>query len=347
MNPNIYSKDDNLRYVDNLVEDFDEYVKCRAEEFKFRCKHDNIPGLAFVHSFENFKEKFLIHSEYAVIVASPYSQKALNMLIPRLLVFLTARSIMAEVETFAFQAEIAQLMSLIIKQIFELIRVLDSQKEMVIKIFPDKDSTILAFIETGIDLTIAEPINILGTTVRSGTKASIIGSHGSKWSSLICRWAPDRERDPSREQIVSLRYISVMDREQIVSKAWLYHESKGKIFEICNFQNSINHYKNLNVESGSYGQIFIKIFNSSIITIDIAGSETIRIIKEKIYNKVKIPLKVQSLYKGRKQLKEDRYLVEYGIESGNTLHMLLQLNGGCDEQDWEEKFQKRERGNIN
>ena len=40
-------------------------------------------------------------------------------------------------------------------------------------------------------------------------------------------------------------------------------------------------------------------------------------------------------------MKEDSYLVEYGIESGNTLHMLLQLKGGCDEQDWEDKFQKK------
>eukprot|EP00903_Cladosiphon_okamuranus_P008382 g8060.t1 len=79
-------------------------------------------------------------------------------------------------------------------------------------------------------------------------------------------------------------------------------------------------------------QLFVKTLTGKTVTVDVEPGDSIETLKHKIQEKEGIPAEQQRIIFGGKQLSgEDKQLSDFELEEGNTLHLVLRLRGGPED----------------
>ena len=77
-------------------------------------------------------------------------------------------------------------------------------------------------------------------------------------------------------------------------------------------------------------QIFVKTLSGKSMSVEVAQTDTVESVKEKIREREGIPNGDQRLIFAGKQLKDDKTFADYNVQKDSTIHLVLRLRGGAN-----------------
>ncbi|XP_058448014.1 uncharacterized protein LOC131428249 [Malaya genurostris] len=75
-------------------------------------------------------------------------------------------------------------------------------------------------------------------------------------------------------------------------------------------------------------QIYVKTLTGRTIVLSVEATDSVESLKKKVEEREDVPPNNQRLLFAGKQLEDGRFLSDYSIIKGSTVHLVLRLRGG-------------------